>query len=429
MRYCTYCGMPMEDDDLFCTRCGKPVEEATEQGAGAETGAGRYAYGRGTEEAGGSYGGKNREEAYDTEEYDEEEYDEEEYGPEGGFRGASFGGPQGDWNRIILIASAVIIVVVLGVLLAMLVRPSGDKAKEDGQDAVAVYEPGQAQGETLGQGGAQPAAGEEPGAAAEPGAKGGSASGQGQDAAASENGSDPADPASSGEGQGGTPGSGQGTQAESSSQAADGQAAGAQDPAADAAGSGAQGAVAGSGDGYGWVVDEDGNEVYYAEEGEAYTDSDQTEVGGGARDSAEGGVQAQSADEQAAQEDARSADPLEEEAQGGTNALQGFSGTDDAYILPESASRYYTRSELTPLDSDTLQMAINEIYARHGRKFDTPSVRTYFESKSWYRGTVDPAVFDGNEVSYFNQYEMGNRELMAQIRAEREAAAGTGTGQ
>ena len=101
---------------------------------------------------------------------------------------------------------------------------------------------------------------------------------------------------------------------------------------------------------------------------------------------------------------------------------------DSSYILPDSNTRMYSREELERLDNYTLQMAINEIYARHGRKFDTDSIREYFESKSWYRGTIDPADFDGNEGRYFNEYEMANRELMAEIRASREKKT-TGSGE
>ena len=93
---------------------------------------------------------------------------------------------------------------------------------------------------------------------------------------------------------------------------------------------------------------------------------------------------------------------------------------DSSYILADSNSRLYSREELERMDNYTLQMAINEIYARHGRKFKTDSIREYFEGKSWYTGTIEPEAFDGNEGNYFNDYESANRELMARIRASRE---------
>ena len=90
-----------------------------------------------------------------------------------------------------------------------------------------------------------------------------------------------------------------------------------------------------------------------------------------------------------------------------------------SWFLSDSSNRYYSRSELERLDDYSLQMAINEIYARHGRKFDTESIREYFEEQPWYHGTISPADFDGNESQYFNEYEKANREMMAQIRDER----------
>lgn len=54
------------------------------------------------------------------------------------------------------------------------------------------------------------------------------------------------------------------------------------------------------------------------------------------------------------------------------------------YIIPDSNTRYLTDSELSGISSKTAQMAINEIYARHGRHFNNAEVRAYFESKSWY---------------------------------------------
>lgn len=89
------------------------------------------------------------------------------------------------------------------------------------------------------------------------------------------------------------------------------------------------------------------------------------------------------------------------------------------YILSDSDSRYYSVQELEKLDDDTLQMAINELYARHGRKFDTKSIRQYFEKKTWYKGTIDPKDFDGKEKYFFNDYEMENRKRMVQIRDQR----------
>ena len=79
------------------------------------------------------------------------------------------------------------------------------------------------------------------------------------------------------------------------------------------------------------------------------------------------------------------------------------------YICPESNSRYLTESDLAGLSDWELLIARNEIYARHGRKFNDPDIRAYFESKSWYNGTVDPDHFS---TSVFNTYELKNIEFI-----------------
>ena len=107
-------------------------------------------------------------------------------------------------------------------------------------------------------------------------------------------------------------------------------------------------------------------------------------------------------------EDTDAVDNLIEEAE------EGVTGGD--YILPESNSRYLTDADVSGLTLQQLNYAKNEIYARHGRKFDSNELRTYFESKSWYRGTVDPEDFS---VSCFNQYENANAAFLNQKENER----------
>lgn len=87
------------------------------------------------------------------------------------------------------------------------------------------------------------------------------------------------------------------------------------------------------------------------------------------------------------------------------------SGTDDEYIFPQSSSEYLSKDDLAGMNDDQIQMAINEIYARHNRRFVMQSVQDYFDSKSWYSGTVDAEDFD---ISVMNQYEGANIGLMVE---------------
>ena len=66
----------------------------------------------------------------------------------------------------------------------------------------------------------------------------------------------------------------------------------------------------------------------------------------------------------------------------------------------------------TSYSSDQLELAKNEIYARHGRKFVTQRIADYFNSKSWYKGTVEPETFDA-DTSVFNEYEVANIQKIA----------------
>ena len=76
-----------------------------------------------------------------------------------------------------------------------------------------------------------------------------------------------------------------------------------------------------------------------------------------------------------------------------------------SYILPQSSERLLTDSDVDGMSYDDMQMAINEIYARHGRKFSSQSVQSYFDEQSWYQGTVEPEDFSD---SVFSQIEGEN---------------------
>lgn len=86
------------------------------------------------------------------------------------------------------------------------------------------------------------------------------------------------------------------------------------------------------------------------------------------------------------------------------------------YILPESASRAYSESELSSMSDYELYLARNEIYARHGRRFKNEDLQSYFGSKSWYNPSVDPGDFD---QSVFNEAERANIKTIKGIEKSR----------
>lgn len=91
----------------------------------------------------------------------------------------------------------------------------------------------------------------------------------------------------------------------------------------------------------------------------------------------------------------------------------GYSGVDTGdYILPTSSSAYLTRGDLAGLSQEQLRLARNEIYARHGRKFKAKELQDYFNSKSWYVGTIDSNSFKDD---YLNAYEKENIKLIQSL--------------
>ena len=81
-----------------------------------------------------------------------------------------------------------------------------------------------------------------------------------------------------------------------------------------------------------------------------------------------------------------------------------------SYILPDSAARRLTQADVANLTWEQCCLARNEIFARHGRIFQTPQIAAYFEAQSWYHGTVPGASFDNNSLS---PTERANADFLA----------------
>lgn len=84
------------------------------------------------------------------------------------------------------------------------------------------------------------------------------------------------------------------------------------------------------------------------------------------------------------------------------------------YIIPESDERYLDENDICDLSLRELNYAKNEIYARHGRRFLSDELQTYFDSKTWYEGLYDPEDFDANYAfAVINDYERVNADFLA----------------
>lgn len=84
----------------------------------------------------------------------------------------------------------------------------------------------------------------------------------------------------------------------------------------------------------------------------------------------------------------------------------------EEYILPDSSSMILVPNDLKGLSVSEMQMAINEIYARHGRRFHDVNVQAYFDCMSWYNGTIEPEQFDD---SVLNKYERSNINTIVEM--------------
>lgn len=95
--------------------------------------------------------------------------------------------------------------------------------------------------------------------------------------------------------------------------------------------------------------------------------------------------------------------------------LSAASESDSEYLLPDSDSRYLTEDDLAGFTAEQCRLARNEIYARHGRRFKDPALQRYFDSLSWYNGTIEPTDFNDN---VFNSYERANCRLIVDYEWE-----------
>ena len=85
-----------------------------------------------------------------------------------------------------------------------------------------------------------------------------------------------------------------------------------------------------------------------------------------------------------------------------TEDSQTVQNTED-YIFPNSSSVLLTDSEVSGISKDQL---------RNGRRFNDQALQQYFDSKSWYNGTISPDEFDANLDSRLNDVERANIEII-----------------
>lgn len=85
----------------------------------------------------------------------------------------------------------------------------------------------------------------------------------------------------------------------------------------------------------------------------------------------------------------------------------------------DSNVRVMSKSELQEYSTDSLWLARNEIFARHGRGFKDPYLQDYFNGKSWYVYRYSPDEWDRNHGNDLDSTEKANLATMMEIEKER----------
>lgn len=87
------------------------------------------------------------------------------------------------------------------------------------------------------------------------------------------------------------------------------------------------------------------------------------------------------------------------------SAYDGASVQTQGYLVPDADSRYIKRTDTEGFTAQLFNYAKNEIYARHGRLFNSTELQNYFNSQDWYYGFIEPDEFSD---TVFNEYEKMN---------------------
>lgn len=83
------------------------------------------------------------------------------------------------------------------------------------------------------------------------------------------------------------------------------------------------------------------------------------------------------------------------------------------YDLPYSNSISYSKEELEMLTEEQLMKARNEIYARHGYRFENPDLWKHFSNRDWYQ----PFTYTVPD-SALNEHEVHNRDLILELEGK-----------
>lgn len=89
---------------------------------------------------------------------------------------------------------------------------------------------------------------------------------------------------------------------------------------------------------------------------------------------------------------------------------------DSEYVFADSDVRLLTEEDLEGLTKEELSHARNEIYARHGRIYQSEELNEYFESKSWYNPIYTADEFSDDMLT---EYEKENAKFILKYEKEK----------
>ena len=103
-----------------------------------------------------------------------------------------------------------------------------------------------------------------------------------------------------------------------------------------------------------------------------------------------------------------------------TALMPGGAQADSMYVIPGSDVRELTYEEVWGYQYDTLLYAFNEIYARHGYKFETGSrCYNWFTQMPWYKPNASESSTNHHETySQCSKIENNNVDLIKRVRRE-----------
>lgn len=99
--------------------------------------------------------------------------------------------------------------------------------------------------------------------------------------------------------------------------------------------------------------------------------------------------------------------------------LNQYDVTSAEEYYPETATRLLKKEELWKYNQTDLSIARNEIFARHGRRFDGAFLNAVFSRKTWYQPVYSGDEFHTIQNSVLNDFEKKNLALIIEMEEER----------